>query len=97
MSSKAIGVVWFSGRSTIGIAIGFDEEEQKSKAWIASVHGENEDADIQQILDWGSKFPLAEASMLVLKLGKILDTELWDNLFSVNNKIGKGSDQDSST
>lgn len=93
MSSKAIGVVWFTGRSTIGVVMGYDEETKQEKAWIHDILGENREDDIQRIMDWGTRFPLAEACSLIMKFGDILDPELWNkvhyptDLDSIQNKI----------
>lgn len=101
--SKAIGVVWFSGRSTIGVVMAYDEITEQPKAWIHRVTGANKEYDIKDIMKWGSKFPLAEACSLIMKHGDILDPELWDKVHypteidSVQNKIGERPAKDNST
>lgn len=87
MSSKSIGVVWFNGRTNIGIVIGYDTIEKKPKAWIKNVVGSNLEFDIQDIMAWGAKFPIREAHSLIIEFGTILDHDSWTIAFSVENKV----------
>lgn len=94
MNSKPIGVVWFNGRTNIGIVMGYDAIEKRPKAWIKDVAGSNLEFDIQDIMAWGAKFPVREAHSLIIGFGTILDRNYWIEAFSVENKVDQGSPQD---
>ena len=56
--TKVLGVVWFGGRSTIGI-VKVEDEYDGIKYLIGACQGslDSEADDIQYIVDWGSHFP----------------------------------------
>lgn len=100
MASKAIGHVWFNGRSNIGIVLAVDELNNEPKAFITTAVGMDQDDDIQHIKDWGSKFPVAEASTLIMEYGTITDRKAWEELMwrktvvnSTDREVGGGSGQ----
>jgi hypothetical protein len=96
--SKEIGHIWFSGRSTIGVVLAYKQHEKQLVAWIASVAGSNEDDDIQFIMDYGSKFPVEEASKLILKNGVIIDLKTWVEIFgSVDKQVDYTGPKDDRT
>jgi hypothetical protein len=80
METKSIGVVWFCGRSNIGIVLGYDPIEKKPKAWITTASGFDLEDDIIHIMKWGSKFPIKQAIELVKDFGIILNKELFDEV-----------------
>lgn len=100
MASKAIGHVWFNGRSNIGIVLAVDELNNEPKAYITTAVGMDEDDDIQHIMDRGSKFPVLEASTLIGECGTVTDRKAWDELMwrkdvaqSTNSKVsGSGGE-----
>lgn len=95
MSSKAIGHVWFNGRSNIGIVMAHDPITDKPKAWITSAVGMDLEDDINHIMAWGSKFPVAEACTLIMNHGTVTDRETWDRLFfSVNQSVNDNRTQE---
>jgi hypothetical protein len=51
-----LGVMWFSGRTSVGVVRVIDEYEG-IKYYIAAVSGLDEQVDTQFIMDWGSTFP----------------------------------------
>jgi hypothetical protein len=53
---KLLNVMWFCGRTSVGIVCVMDEYEG-IKYYIAAVGGLDEQADTQFIMDWGSTFP----------------------------------------
>jgi hypothetical protein len=62
-NKKIVGVRWFTGRDSIGLVVidnGFEE-----KAYIGHVNGEDIDADIQFIIDYGTYFPIKQAKDLI--------------------------------
>ena len=86
---KAIGTVWFTGRETIGIVVGYNETSKRKKAFISRVVGAVESLDIQYILEWGTKFPTREAAALVEKQGTILVTKKeWVRIIHVEKNDG---------
>lgn len=100
MASKPIGHVWFNGRSNIGIVLAIDEHNNEPKAFITTAVGMDEHDDIQHIMDWGSKFPILEASTLIVEFGTITDRKAWDELIwrkdvikSTDSEIGGGGGQ----
>lgn len=64
---KIIGVVWFSGRSTVGI-VKVNDEYDGIKYYIGSPPftgwGSEEEQDKQWIADWGASFPPALGEQL---------------------------------
>jgi len=64
---ELLGWVWFTSRATVGIVVCKNEVEEK--AYIAGVSGHNENADINDIMNWGAKFPLEEAISLINRSG----------------------------
>ena len=76
VNKKYLGHVWFNGRSQIGIIICLIGDEVK--AYIGTVSGVDEAADIQHISEWGSKFPIPEAMCLIEKHGTVTDPEEWE-------------------
>ena len=85
---KAIGTVWFTGRETIGIVVGYNETSKRKKAFISRV-GAVESLDIQNILDWGTKFPTREAVALIEKQGTILVTKKeWVKIIHIEENDG---------
>ena len=62
---KLIGVTWFSGRGTVGIVLVEDIITGTLKSWIKSVTGEDEKASIEDIISWGTKFPVKAAILLI--------------------------------
>ena len=98
--SRAIGHVWFNGRSNIGIVLAIDEFNNKPKAWISTYVGMDEDDDIQHIMEWGTKFPIEEAQSLIQKSGMITDRKAWDDMEwrktiinSADREVGSGGGQ----
>ena len=51
-----LDVMWFCGRSNVGI-VRVKDEWEGIKYYIGSPRGEDEEADTQFIADWGSTFP----------------------------------------
>lgn len=51
-----IAVRWFTARSCTGI-VKVQDDECKIKYYIGAVTGLDEEADTQNIMDWGSSFP----------------------------------------
>lgn len=54
---KILGVMWFCGRSNVGIVKVFDDYDGM-KFYIGSPPFGSEEEDKQWIADWGSTFPL---------------------------------------
>ena len=75
MVKKYLGHVWFNGRAQIGIVLCLIGDELK--AYISTISGVDEAADVQHISEWGSKFPIAEAVTLISEHGTITDAESW--------------------
>lgn len=67
--SKRIGHVYFTSTSTIGIVLMHDEIEKKLKAYIKSLPGYGEEADLKAAEEYGAKFPVEEAISLINKFG----------------------------
>lgn len=86
---KAIGIVWFTGRDTIGIVIGYNEISKRKKAYIAKVLGNSESEDVRHILDYGTKFPTKEAVALIEKQGTIKVTKKeWVRIIHIEENDG---------
>lgn len=86
---KAVGIVWFTGRDSIGIAIGYNETTKRKKAYIAKVSGDSETRDIQYILDYGTRFPIKEAVALIEKQGTIKVTKKeWVRIIHIEKDDG---------
>jgi hypothetical protein len=77
MASKAIGHVWFNGRSQIGIVMTYDDITKKAKAYIHTYVGLDDEDDIRHIMDYGTKFPVTEARALIEGWGTITDAGQW--------------------
>jgi hypothetical protein len=75
MVKKNIGHAWFNGRAQIGIVMCL--VDGLPKAYISTILGLDEAADIQHISEWGSKFPIPEAASVIKKCGEITDFEAW--------------------
>lgn len=82
MSSKAIGVIWFSNIiGQVGIVLSERQHTETSteyQAHISQVTGSDQDRDIKIIMEWGAKFPAAAAIHLIKKNG----TWLTKNIFN---------------
>lgn len=74
--SDLVGYVWFSGRTTVGIVLRYDQPGKKFKAYICAVNGINEEFDIQYISEWGTAFPSEEAKSLIKSYGVTINQEL---------------------
>lgn len=82
---KLLGIVWFSGRHAIGVALAINAEGVL-KAFIETVSGNDEPSDIKHILEWGSKFPVREAVALIEKRGSFKVTaKEWVKLVHTEN------------
>ena len=60
---KILDVMWFCGRSNVGI-VRVEDEYDGIKYYIGLGFGENKTADEQYIADWGSTFPNEAAERL---------------------------------
>ena len=67
-----VGHVWFSGRSNIGVVLGYDIVTNELMAWIHTVTGQSEEEDARDIMQWGTKFPVQEAKSLIEKFGQMV-------------------------
>jgi hypothetical protein len=64
MIERKITVLWFSGNGgTTGI-VRSEISNEKPKYYIGTSRGVDEQTDIQQILDWGCKFPFEVGEVL---------------------------------
>ena len=54
--AKILDVMWFCGRSNVGI-VRVKDEYEGIKYYIGSPRGEDEDTDKMWIASWGSTFP----------------------------------------
>ena len=61
---KLLGYRWFTGKECIGIVL-VETDYDGLKAYIKKVEGEDEQTDLQDIMDWGTSFPVEEAKSLV--------------------------------
>jgi hypothetical protein len=60
---KIIGVRWFCGQSTVGV-VRVQDEYDGIKYYIGTGEGHVEEADMQNIAEWGSTFPTAAGDVL---------------------------------
>lgn len=67
MNKNIQGYCWFSGISTIGLVV--VQVDDKLKAYISTVKGDDQNQDLQKIIDYGTYFPLEEANSIIDKLG----------------------------
>ncbi len=65
MSIETKGVRWYSGRDCIGIVLVYDTITNEEKAYIGVGKGYNETDDIQTIKDWGAKFDVNVAKLII--------------------------------
>ena len=71
---KLLGYCWFGGRDTIGVVYVESNLGEKG-AFIGVVKGENQDKDIKEIADWGSKFDTKLTKELIKKSGTMLSVK----------------------
>jgi len=60
---EILDVMWFCGRSNVGI-VKVNDEFEGVKYYIGAVAGFNEEEDIIFIADWGSTFPKSAGDVL---------------------------------
>lgn len=72
-----IGHAWFTGKNTIGIIVIFSTEYGEFKSYIGNGIGKDEEEDLQEIANYGSKFPLKEALSIIKEKGNINDAPLF--------------------
>lgn len=78
-------VHWLNNSSgTIGIVCAKDPITGEDKAYMKSVDGFNEEADIKNILSWGSKIHYSVACVLFDKLKPKLDNNNENNQENFN-------------
>jgi hypothetical protein len=81
-----IASTWFSPgtRDIIGIVLGIDVITEEYKAYIGRGYGHTIDGDVEFIMQYGAKFPWAEAVMVIQRHGvTILDPKGWNELLTV--------------
>jgi hypothetical protein len=89
MSSKRIGHVWFNGRRVIGVVLCHDATTNTLKSWIGVGLGQDSKADLQEIQEWGNKFPPDTALILIRRHGQIdVSSEEFERL--VDQEIDQG-------
>jgi hypothetical protein len=74
-NENVVGVAWVSGRSSICVIIGWYPEDEELKGYICSVKGDNQEDDIEDTYNWGSRIPLDIAENIINKLGGWLKPE----------------------
>jgi hypothetical protein len=60
---KILDIRWFCGRSTVGV-VRIQDEYDGIKYYIGTGEGHYEEADKQNIADWGSTFPTDAGDIL---------------------------------
>lgn len=71
---KILGVCWFSGRVQIGVVLtSNDIGEEKAYIGCCTSSGISEMVDAKHIAEYGSKFPLEEAKILIKKEGSVIN------------------------
>lgn len=56
MSMKILGVIWFSGTSTVGL-VRCDVPYEGIRYYIGAATGMDENVDKEHIAAWGARFP----------------------------------------
>ena len=77
MASKHVGHAWFTGRSQIAVVLCVDAVTKKQKAYIHTVVGMDEEDDIQHVMEYGMKFPVEAAALVIDQQGTWTDKPLW--------------------
>ena len=73
----ATHVAWFNDSLTcIGIVITHNDKTEESRAFIATVEGDNETSDTVWVSQHGSKFPLGAALIIMKNEGQKLLTPI---------------------
>lgn len=66
MTLKVIDKSWFTNRQgTFGIVLAQDTITNERKAYIGLADQNSEPKDVEEILAWGAKFPVAAAEALM--------------------------------
>ena len=74
-----IAYAWFNSRTQIGIVCYYNDVKE-FKAVIGNAVGVDLDVDLQDIADWGSKFPLDAAVLAIEQQGSVNDMGAWNEL-----------------